>query len=121
MKKFKRYEEGGEISADKDRSIGIKDVLGSVSPVFGMATGRGFFGKNDAGILPAVAREFRKRNAKGDRPMSVSIEIEEEGPDMEDDSEGMRGGGSTMRYAKGGMTGGRDGRAIRGKTKGRMC
>lgn len=121
MKKFKRYQEGGEVSAEKDRSIGIKDVLGTVSPAFGMATGRGFFGKNDAGILPAVAREFRKRNAKDGRPMSVSIEIEEEGPEMEDDSEDMRGGGSVMRYAKGGMTGGRDGCAIRGKTKGRMC
>jgi hypothetical protein len=54
-------------------------------------------------------------------PMSIEIEIKREDPsDKEDDSEDMRGGGSVMRYAKGGMTGGRDGCAIRGKTKGRM-
>jgi hypothetical protein len=37
----------------------------------------------------------------------------------EDDTSGMRGGGAVMGYAKGGMTG-RDGCAIKGKTKGRM-
>jgi hypothetical protein len=107
------------------------------------------------GLIPQVLRSARKKG----NPVSVSIEVEEEGDDMEapemmrkggmsyaqggslkmvdkggekvpffaaDGKGKMMGGGMTykkggMSYAKGGMTkGGRDGCAIRGKTKGRM-
>lgn len=59
----------------------------------------------------------KKRKGK---PMREDDDMDdhEEMEDMDDDEE-MNAGGMT--YAKGGMTrGGRDGCAIRGKTKGRM-
>ncbi len=107
MKK-KRYEEGGEIEVE--RSSGVEEVLGTLSPLYGMATGKGMFGKNDLGLIPAMARRMRRKEMESsESPVKVSIEVEEsdmEGPKM------MRKGGMTK--------GGRDGCAIRGKTKGRM-
>lgn len=149
MNKMKRYEDGGEIKVE--RSGGIEEVLGTLSPLYGMATGKGMFGKNDLGILPAMARRMRRKEMESsESPVKVSIEVEEsdmEGPKMmrkggmsyaeggslkmvdkggekvpffaADGKGKMKAGG--MSYAKGGMTkGGRDGCAIRGKTKGRM-
>jgi hypothetical protein len=145
--RIKRYEDGGEVKVE--RSSGIEEILGSLSPVYGMATGKGMFG-NDVGILPAVARRMRRKEMESsDSPVKVSIEVEEdvnmEKPKMmrkggmsyaqggslkmvdkngskvpffaADGKGKMMGGGMT--YAKGGMTG-RDGCAIKGKTKGRM-
>ena len=65
------------------------------------------------GLLSSLLGKKKGMNGKDS---SVSITIEKE---MEDKEEMMGGG---MTYAKGGMTksSGRDGCAIRGKTKGRM-
>ena len=149
MKKM-RYQEGGSTPVKVERSSGIEEVLGTLSPLYGMATGKGMFG-NDVGLLPMAARSMRKSMREKDgEPVSVSIEIEKSG-EMEEPSEMSRGGrmkyatggslkmvdkngsevpffaadgkgkmmGGGMAYAKGGMTG-RDGCAIKGKTKGRM-
>lgn len=36
----------------------MKELLGTLSPLYGMATGHGLFGKN-VGTLPALAKAFR--------------------------------------------------------------
>jgi hypothetical protein len=123
MKKM-RYKEGGStpVEVEKSSGIGIEEVLGTISPFYGMATGKGMFG-NDVGLLPMLARDIRDDRSKKNREKngdlaSVSIEIEKSG-EMEEPM-GMNRSGR-MGYAKGGMArGNRDGCAIRGKTKGRM-
>lgn len=94
--RIKRYEDGGEVKVE--RSSGIEEILGSLSPLYGMATGKGMFGKNDLGILPAVARRMRRKEMESsDSPVKVSIEVEE---DMEKPM-GMNRGGR-MGYSEGG-------------------
>jgi hypothetical protein len=95
--RIKRYEDGGEVKVE--RSSGIEEILGSLSPVYGMATGKGMFGKNDLGILPAVARRMRRKEMESsDSPVKVSIEVEED-MDMEEPKMMRKGG---MSYAQGG-------------------
>jgi hypothetical protein len=95
--RIKRYEDGGEIEVE--RSSGIEEILGSLSPLYGMATGKGMFG-NDVGILPAVARRMRRKEMESsDSPVKVSIEVEED-MDMEKPM-GMNRGGR-MGYSEGG-------------------
>jgi hypothetical protein len=95
--RIKRYEDGGEIEVE--RSSGIEEILGSLSPVYGMATGKGMFGK-DVGLLPMAARSMRKKMREKDgEPVSVSIEIEKSG-EMEEPI-GMNRGGR-MGYGEGG-------------------
>jgi hypothetical protein len=68
--------------------------------------------KNGKPVMVIAIGMGKKRRGK-------DMEEMDDMDDMEDDREEMMGGG--MAYAKGGMTkGGRDGCAIRGKTKGRM-
>ena len=74
----------------------MKKLLGTLSPVYGMATGHGLFGKN-VGILPAIAKSAREDKEK---------EKAEQGA-----ATGMKKGG----YVKAA-----DGCARKGKTKGRM-
>ena len=94
--RIKRYEDGGEVKVE--RSSGIEEILGSLSPVYGMATGKGMFG-NDVGILPAVARRMRRKEMESsDSPVKVSIEVEED-MDMEKPKMMRKGG---MSYAQGG-------------------
>lgn len=83
----------------------FKDVMGTVSPLYGMVSGHGAFGKNDLGILPALARRERKKNADG----------------TEEPDKAMRRGGKVKKYASGGSVSKRaDGCATKGKTKGRF-
>jgi hypothetical protein len=70
-----------------------KELLGTLSPVYGMATGQGLFG-NAVGVLPAIAKDMRDDKKK-----------------EEDKAKGMKKGG----YVKAA-----DGCAKKGKTKGRM-
>lgn len=109
MKKMK-YQEGGGTPVEVERSSTTDEILGTLSPLYGMVKGTGAFGKNDLGLLPTIARRMRRKEMEDSKsPVSVSIEIEESGMEK---PEGMRRGGMTR--------GGRDGCAIRGKTKGRM-
>lgn len=98
----KRYQDGGKV--ESSGSSGIKDLMGTLSPAYGMVSGRGAFG-NDVGLLPMVARSMRKRMSEdGESPTVISIGIEKEEP------EEMRSGGMVKSKI--------DGCAIRGRTKG---
>jgi hypothetical protein len=37
-----------------------KDLLGSLSPLYGMASGHGMFGEIGPGLIPSLARKSRK-------------------------------------------------------------
>ncbi len=100
----KRYEDGGKV--ESGGSMGIKDVLGSLSPLYGMASGKGAFG-NDVGLLPMAARGMRNRMSREEEsPTIISIGIEKG-----EEPEEMRSGGMVRSNI--------DGCAIRGKTKGK--
>jgi hypothetical protein len=60
------------------------------------------------GLIPQLIGSAKKRG----NPVSVSIEVEEEGPEDEEKPESYRAGGYTGK--------GRDGCAVRGRTKGRF-
>lgn len=97
--KIKRYQDGGDTSVEVERSSGIEEVLGTLSPLYGMATGKGMFGKNDLGILPMAARRLRRKEMRdSESPVKVSIEVEED-MDMEKPNMMRKGG---MSYAEGG-------------------
>lgn len=111
--KRKKYAEGGSTSKPEKKSSGFKELLGTLSPLYGMMSGHGAFGKNDLGILPALARRARKRRADG----SEMTEAEEA---MED---AKIGAAPTMR--RGGKVGSSaskraDGCATKGKTRGKF-
>ena len=79
-----------------------KDVLGTLSPVYGMATGHGLFGK-DVGILPGLARRYRD-------------EEEEKRKRQAGAPTGMKKGGKVKSSASKRA----DGCAQRGKTRGKF-
>ena len=95
-------------------------ALGSISPLYGMATGKGAFGRGMAaiadsglgGLAPMIARDARNRRRAGPDgggPAMVKID-------------GMKKGGKVKKMAKGGSTASKraDGCATKGKTKGRF-
>ena len=81
----------------------MKKILGTLSPVYGMATGHGLFGKN-VGILPAIAKSAREDGFIG-------------GKDKEKEKAEQ---GAATGMKKGGYVKAADGCARKGKTKGRM-
>ena len=100
--------------------MAIGKVLGSISPLYGMATGRGAFGRGMAamadsglgGVAPMIAqraRDKRRSGPDGGGPAMVKID-------------GMKKGGAVKKMAKGGSTASKraDGCATKGKTKGRV-
>lgn len=83
------------------RTPGAMDVLGSLSPLAGVISGRGAFG--------ALTRKKKK---PGETVAASEEEVEETA---------MRKGGKVKKYAKGGSVSKRaDGCAKQGRTKGRM-
>lgn len=87
--------------------MSIKKVLGSISPLYGIATGKGLFGK----ISPLAQvihgdKDDKKKRKPGEPPEA---------------GEGMKKGGKVKKYAKGGSVSSRgDGIARKGKTRGRI-
>jgi hypothetical protein len=85
-----------------------KELLGTLSPAYGMATGHGLFGQ-EVGVLPAIAKNLRgKKEAQ---------RLLDSGKEAED--------GKAPRMKKGGMVKSSaskraDGICKKGKTKGRM-
>jgi hypothetical protein len=73
-----------------------KDLLGTLSPAYGMMTGHGLFGK-EVGVLPAIAKDMRDDKKK-----------------EEDKAKGMKKGGLVSASKRA------DGCCIKGKTKGKM-
>jgi len=82
-----------------------KEILGTLSPAYGMATGKGLFG-NAVGILPAIAKDMRDDREEKKKAAEVASAVEEKKP--------------ATAMKKGGYVKAADGCAKRGKTKGRM-
>lgn len=81
-------------------------VLGSVSPLYGVISGEGFFGKTSPLARIIHSDSNKRKRGPGEPP--------EEG-------EGMKRGGKVKKMAKGGAASKRaDGIATKGKTKGRF-
>ena len=99
--------------------MGMKDVLGTLSPVYGMATGRGAFGKladsGLGGVIPTMLAQQRKK--KDGTPMTPA----EEAVEVKAAGTGMKKGGKVKKMAMGGSASKRaDGCAVKGKTRGKM-
>lgn len=95
-----------------------KDVLGTLSPAYGLMTGRGAFGKvadsGMAGIIPTMLSNQRRKKKDGTEMTAVEAAVAEK--------PAMRKGGKVKKMASGGSASKRaDGIAQRGKTRGKMC
>lgn len=95
-----------------------KDLLGSLSPIYGMATGRGAFGKlTDSmgyglGVVPGMLADQRRKKKDG-TPMTPAEEAAAK--------PAMKKGGAVKTMASGGSASKRaDGCAQRGKTRGKI-
>lgn len=91
----------------------IDKILGSVSPLYGIVSGKGLFG-GLRGLSPAMmaidAVKDKKKRKPGE-PIDGGASEET----------GMKRGGKVKKYAKGGSASSRgDGIAKKGKTKGKM-
>jgi hypothetical protein len=116
--KRKKYAEGGATAKPEKKSSGLKDLLGTLSPLYGMISGHGAFGKNDLGILPALVRRERKRRADGSEMTEAEEAAEGGAPPT------MRRGGKVKKYAAGGSVSSAskraDGCVTKGKTRGKF-
>jgi hypothetical protein len=110
---MKRFNEGGAASKPEKKSSGFKELLGTLSPLYGMMSGHGAFGKNDLGILPALARRARKRRADGSEMTEAEEAAEGGAPPT------MRRGGKVKNKVSSASKRA-DGIAVKGKTKGRF-
>ena len=86
--------------------MGIKSILGSLSPAYGAISGEGAFGKlvdsGVGGILPQLLAEKRKKEEEEEREIRRA--------------KGMKKGGSVKSSASKRA----DGCCIKGKTRGKM-
>jgi hypothetical protein len=92
----------------------IDKILGSISPLYGMASGEGLF-SNIRKISP-----FMHAIGEGDTAADKRRRMEEE--EKKKQAPGMKHGGAVKKMAKGGSTASKraDGCATKGKTKGRF-
>ena len=88
--------------------MGTKEIMGTLSPVYGMATGKGMFG-NAVGLLPAIAKDMRDDKAEEKKKAAMAAQT---GAPAQP---GMKKGGSVSSASKRA-----DGCAMRGKTRGKM-
>jgi hypothetical protein len=88
--------------------MGMKEIMGTLSPVYGMATGKGMFG-NAVGLLPAIAKDMRDDKAEEKKKAAMAAQT---GAPAQP---GMKKGGSVSSASKRA-----DGCAMRGKTRGKM-
>jgi hypothetical protein len=93
----------------------IDKILGSISPLYGMASGEGLF-SNMRKISP-----FMHSIGEGDTAADKRRRMEEE-ETKKKQAPGMKHGGAVKKMAKGGSTASKraDGCATKGKTKGRF-
>jgi hypothetical protein len=93
----------------------IDKILGSISPLYGMASGEGLF-SNIRKISP-----FMHTIGEGDTAADKRRRMEEE-ETKKKQAPGMKHGGAVKKMAKGGSTASKraDGCATKGKTKGRF-
>ena len=103
-----------------------KDLMGSLSPAYGMMSGRGAFGKladsGLGGIIPSLMAQRRRK--KDGTEMTAAEEASLPAQEEEKTSTAMKKGGSVKKYKKGGTVSSAskraDGCAVKGKTKGRF-
>ena len=88
--------------------MGMKEIMGTLSPVYGMATGKGMFG-NAVGLLPAIAKDMR--DDKDEEKKKAAMAAQTGAPAQP----GMKKGGSVSSASKRA-----DGIATKGKTRGKM-
>jgi hypothetical protein len=88
--------------------MGMKEIMGTLSPVYGMATGKGMFG-NAVGLLPAIAKDMRDDKAEEKKKAAMAAQT---GAPAQP---GMKKGGSVSSASKRA-----DGIAVKGKTRGKM-
>lgn len=88
--------------------MGMKEIMGTLSPVYGMTTGKGMFG-NAVGLLPAIAKDMR--DDKDEEKKKAAMAAQTGAPAQP----GMKKGGSVSSASKRA-----DGCAMRGKTRGKM-
>jgi hypothetical protein len=83
----------------------MKELLGTLSPAYGMIKGEGLFG-NAVGVLPAIAKDMRDdRQKKKDEDKNAA------------GAQAMKKGGSVKMSSASKRA---DGCCIKGKTKGKM-
>ena len=82
-----------------------KDLLGTLSPVYGMATGHGLFGQN-VGTLPAIAKAMRDSKDDEEEAKKTAGQMP---------ATGMKKGGKVSSASSRA-----DGCAVRGKTRGKI-
>ena len=92
----------GKTRKVKKMKMGGKAILGTLSPVYGMATGEGAFGES-VGVLPALAKRARER--RGSREEEVvqnprNVPVDESG--MVQAPRAMKKGGKVEKKALGG-------------------
>ena len=81
----------------------MKELMGTLSPVYGMATGKGLFG-NAVGILPAIAKDMRDDKDKDKKDAAAAAEEKKPATAMK----------------KGGYVKAADGICKKGKTRGKL-
>ena len=88
-----------------------KELLGTLSPAYGMIKGEGLFG-NAVGVLPAIAKDMRddREDKKREEAMRATAATEEKKP-----ATAMKKGGSVSSASKRA-----DGICKKGKTRGKM-
>lgn len=87
-----------------------KEILGSISPVYGMATGEGLFGKS-MGVIPQILNI--NKDKEEEKKKSLGIPALANAPNM-------KSGGKVKKMRIGGYVRAADGCVQRGKTKGRI-
>lgn len=103
-----------------------KDLMGSLSPAYGMMSGQGAFGKladsGLGGIIPSLMAQRRRK--KDGTEMTAAEEAAASPKEEESSSTAMRKGGKVKKYKSGGTVSSAskraDGIAVKGKTKGRF-
>jgi hypothetical protein len=99
-----------------------KELMGTLSPLYGMATGEGLFGNENIGLLPAIAAQMRRDKDKS--AAGSKANLESVSASTEEDMPRMKKGGKVKKMKKGGTVSSAskraDGIATKGKTKGRF-
>lgn len=102
--------------------MSIEKLLGSMSPAYGAATGRGVFGDVQKELGPASGILFQIGKSKRDADDANAARKEFDAKYGFNSNNNFRKGGKVKKMAKGGSASKRaDGCARKGKTKGKFC
>ena len=97
--------------------MGMKEVMGTLSPLYGMTSGKGLFG-SAVGLLPALAKDMRDKKKRDAAGREVPMTPQEQAQAA---ATSMNKGGKVTKYGAGGSASKRaDGCATKGKTRGKI-